>query len=533
MYTPPHDTGKITVKRLLMREVVEQHEHVVRPYASNYTSQERMRFDEVTQGGLLIDAPTLSGIANAILRPIARGAATANIANGWNNRRFYYMMEVDIRRTANSVSTEIVAGYTDYLGASLQTQAIDPNLKFYVNSQIVVSQVYSETSTGPAWVPMVSNNNQVVVPALMSGASTQRPTDLFNAPLIESTITDLMRAHGAVARPNVIGGDQVKLSRRSNLTPGEFLSSTLNAQRQSRGDVDFLGDADESRVLSGAASITSEADPTNSTILRTLMKASDFLNSGFFTYGDLLAMDDSGNLDSRVTVVFSRPETEWDAFNVHNTQHWAGGDATTLMGNKLASQFTKLAWDNLTLGVEFTATNLTPTHTVQCLITNMHLFSPNLDSRFYLDRVTAGIEGMVLAESAMMPGATISIRGAINPMGTTRMFVSIDGEPEVPFSFAVFGDTSVSPIMNPNMDNVMALSKDIRDLSFTTDHNYTANYTTHLRNKIEHITPSGVTAPQGAPSWGLQTHGNMQASRPRVPATPPPLAAGSGSKLSF
>ena len=512
--------AKLQVKRLLLREVLEQHSQISRPYASNYTSQERMKFDEVTQGGALIDESSLAGIANAILRPVARGVAEANIVGGWNNRRFYFFMEMDIARSKNSVNTEIVSGYTDYIGANMNTGTVDPNMRFYINNHLVINQVLAATGTGTGWVPMASSNNQVIVPPMMHGMSTQRPTDLFTGPLVESSVTELLQSHGAMVRPTVIGGEQIKLSRRANLTPASFLSSTLQAQRQARFTGDFLGDGEESAVLANAARRVGESDAASSTIIRNLINESNFLSSGFFTYGQLLSMDSTGTLDSRVNVVFNKEETQWDAFSVQNTQHWKGGDNTTLLANKLSTQLTKLALDNFSYGVEFAATNQTPTGQVQVVLTNMSLFSPELPFQMYHDRVVAGLEHMIMAECLMLPGASINIKASVNPMGTTRMFVSLDNEPEVPYSFPVFSDAMVSQVVNPSMEGVMALSKDLRDLSSMTDHTFQSNYTQVLPNQMK--TVMGTPAVSQMPDWSLRAKGNLHTQKPNTP-----------SKLSF
>lgn len=508
----------MNVKRLLLREVLEQQSQTITPYASSYTAEERNKFDEITRGGALIDQNSLSGIANAILRPNARAAATARVENGWTTRRFYFWMEMDIQRNANSVNTEIVSGFTDYLGASMQTASIDPQLKFYVNNHMVVNQVLSVTGAGNAssWVPMVSANNQVIVPTVLDGASTQRPTDLFTGPLIESSVTEIMSNAGAVAAPTLISGEQVKLSRRDNLTPGAFLANTLQSQRQARLTSSFMGAEDDMAVLSGAATRTNEHDAAASPILRNLMQESDFLRNGFFTYGELLGMDSTGNLDTRVEVVFNKAETVWDSFSAENTQHWNGGDHTTMVSKKLAVQFTKLALDNLCTGFEFTATNATPNGVMTVVITNMHLFSNSLPGEVYLDRISAGLEALLLAESFLMPMSTIQMRASVNPFGTTRMFTSIDGEPEVPYMLATFSDSVISAIVNPSMEAVMTLSSDLRGLSAITDHNFTSNYGQDPTQQMTNVmgTPGNYAAQQPAsgpmqsnPGWALDVGG--------------------------
>lgn len=513
----PHTHAAMNVKRLLLREVLEQHDQTIRPFASTYSVEERNKFDEVTQGGALIDASSLSGIASAILRPNARNAATAIVDNGWSTRRFYFWMEMDIQRSKNSVNTEIISGYTDYLGASTQSASIDPQLRFYVNNHLIVNQVLAVSGTGNGWVPMASANNQVIVPSVLSGASTQRPTDLFTTPLVESSVTELLTRHGAIARPTLVHGEQVKLSRRDNLDPASYLSNVLQSQRQSRITAGFMGEAEDITVLAGAATRTVEHEAGSSPILRNLMQESSFMANGFFTYGELLAMDSTKTLDSRVQVVFNRAETQWDTFANNNTQNWAGGDNTTLIANKLSMQFTKLALDNMCTGFEFSATNATPGGMIAVAMTNMHLFSPDMHPTHWLDRVTAGIEGMLRAECVMMPHSTISLRASVNPFGTTRMYISVDNEPEVPFMFATFSDSMVSAIVNPSMDAVMRLSADIRDISTMTDHNFMTNYDNVQQPHMQNIMGNQVNSlaqPTTNPGWALQAQGNFQRPAP-------------------
>lgn len=472
----------MNVKSLTLREVPGQNDMWLRPLSFNYTKQEVDNLDRVTNGGLLIDKNTISGVANNILRPSTMATAIANIQHGWYESRFLFIMEVDVRRNSNTLSTELVTGYTNYLGANIATRSIDPDMQFFVNNHVVISQTLCSTSMGNTWLPMITANNQVITPNVTANdnngnngeqLSTQRPEDLFSTVLMDSVVNNIMESHGGKLAPNsapIFGGTSVKMSRRANLDSGNYLSRVLETQRYNRSESDYLGD-NEMDVISQCARSTSEHSVQDNQVFTKLMRETMFMNSGSFTYGELLALDDYGSLDDRTNVLYiDRRNTGvvQQNYDATNTCGWGGADSTTLLGFKVGSQMVEILTECLVRACSFSVTNLTPDGSVMCVVENVNMmFQSNvgIDARIYYDRLVERIRMLAIAESSAMPGATFTIQGYATVNSVVQLDISIDGEPSVPYSYPVFGDSLFTPMVTNDINNVSMLSNDVRGLS--------------------------------------------------------------------
>lgn len=528
------------VKSLTLREVPPAPDMFLRPIAANYTPKDMVEFDNVTQGGVLIDKNTLAGVANSILKPAGDPTAITNIAQGWGASRFMFVMEIDIRRQTNSVSTEIISGYTNYMGVQPATGSIDPNMEFYVNNQVTVAQNVVHSSHGNTWIPMVTGNNQVFTPANVATTnthsgyatgdmlSTQRPADLFTVPMVDSVAAAVMSDYGQIA-PNTVprhGGEAIKLSRRSNLSAGSYLSSTLESQRSARRTADYMGDR-HMDLMNEAARNVSEHTISNNKVFLDLMRETRFLQSGMFTYSELIALDTTGTLDSRVNVFFTdnrNQSIQQYSYDRNNCDGWTGRDHATMIGLQISSQLPGILADCLVSDCTFSATNYTPNGQMVVAVETVNMLFPansGIDSRIYYDKLVHMIQLMLATEATMLGGGTLDIKAVASTTNSIRMDISIDGEPPVPKFYPVFSDSSISTMLNNSMDKVKMLSDDILSLSESTDAKMMNNLglgvgsTNQITNFTDNVTSvaSQHAAASPAPSWGLN-----------IPGTPAPAA---------
>ena len=505
----------MNVKSLTLREVPGQNDMWLRPLSFNYTEQEINNLNHVTNGGLLIDKNTISGVANNILRPSPMATAIANIQHGWNEGRFLFIMEVDVRRNSNMLSTELVTGYTNYLGANIATRSIDPDMQFFVNNHVVISQTMCSTGMGNVWLPMVTANDQVITPNVTNNnmdnqLSTQRPEDLFSTVLMDSVVTNIMETHGGTLAPNTsatYGGSAVKMSRRANLDSGNYLSRVLETQRSNRNESDYLGNHDLD-LISMCARSTSEHSVQDNQVFTKLLRETMFMESGGFTYGELLALDDYGSLDDRTSVLYIDRRGNniiQQNYDVTNTCGWGGADNTTLLGFKIGSQMVEILTDCLVRACSFSVTNLTPDGTVMCIVENVNMmFQSNagIDARVYYDKLVERIRMLAISESATMPGATFTIQGYATVNSAIQLDISIDGEPSVPYSYPVFGDSLFTPIVTNDIKNVNMLSSDVRGLSNMLDE--------RLNSQINHGATKQINSFSGVETQPAQWNSNYQ-----------------------
>lgn len=217
-----------------------------------YTPQFRRAYDIQTDGFTLdaleeriagtdrVTTDTVIGIAHSFLTPNAKADNDnpIGIINGWGagRCRFYLELEFDFGGLGSKIR-ECFMGYTDMDpvdGLSLQTQRINPDMRFYMNSVSHLKNQVIPTVDGKQNFFSVIDTSQILTNHDYQGARNNnqqlyrmRPDDLFST--MSTTHLDFGDNHD---QRTVMDIKAVKASRSSTIAPAymaKILDSYLSA----------------------------------------------------------------------------------------------------------------------------------------------------------------------------------------------------------------------------------------------------------------------------------------------------------------
>src|SRR5690606_19121326 len=111
------------IKKLFLAPCDTYDDVYLRSYEMRVSGRNMNVLAEVTEGGRTFAHTALAGVAGKMLRPTTSASSIAPIVNGWNERRYRFMMEV-VREDPfmpGQESVDIFSGYTDYMGVNEAT----------------------------------------------------------------------------------------------------------------------------------------------------------------------------------------------------------------------------------------------------------------------------------------------------------------------------------------------------------------------------------------------------------------------------
>lgn len=449
-----------------------------RPLISNFNEQERDAFTSITANHDRITPEIVGEVASQILRPQAQVGVDDLIAipNGWGQRRFNFMMRVDLVNGVSGTGAYIiVTGYTDHQDTSFGRH-LDPNMRLFINGVTEINVVDMQMPNG-AWTQyprIVSSNHVLVPPAIInngynsfgriSGLDLQRPIDVVGALSAMNEVADphtLVSDLRGTTSPTV---NAIQMSSRNNNVPTDYLCRTVNciraAELQSEGTsahdfAETLGPYSRSRTS------LRESYATSNPFLKWLNTDTQFGVERSITYGMLCAHQPG--LDNMVEVY-----TQGGAYQKSvvvergNTEQWTVATRETEIATMLCSALPSMMAMLTLTSVQFRISNMTLDGMLRVVVTDgMSFAGENLDISPYLHR----LEDRIFME--LMPGITnnnmiaVDIAGTVDLYGDSHMTVSFNGGPAVPYGMPTFCDALYTPMLVTSIQNFHNLASDI------------------------------------------------------------------------
>lgn len=449
-----------------------------RPLISNFNEQERDAFIQLTANHDRITPEIVGEVASQILRPQAQVNAHDLIAipNGWGQRRFNFMMRVDLVNGLHATGAYmIITGYTDHQDVSFG-QHLDPNMRLFINGITEINEVAVPMANG-AYVtyPRVVNSNHVLIPPAIinngyqtygrtNGLDLQRPIDVVGALSAMSEVADpgtLVNDLRGTISPAI---NTIQLSTRNNNVPSDYLCRTVNCIRAAELATEGTTAHDFAETLgpySRSRTSLRESYATSNQFLKWLNNDTMFGVERSITYGALCAHQPG--LDNLVEV-YTHGGAYQKSIVVErgNTEHWTVATRETEIATMLCSALPAMMSSLTLTSVQFRISNTTLDGQLRVVVTDgMSFAGENLDISPYLHR----LEDRIFME--LMPGITnnnmiaVDIAGTVDLYGDSHMTVSFNGGPAVPYGMPTFCDALYTPMLVTNIQSFHNLASDI------------------------------------------------------------------------
>lgn len=464
------------VTRLILREMGEYNDMPIRSFVTDYTPRRADELAEVTRGGQDINAGLLAGIAGRVIRPASRVEGTAAIVSGWGERRFLFIMTVELRKSDNSYMEEVLTGFTDHIGASVmdsRSVKLDREMTFHFNSRFKVRRIKAHGRDGAVWTGNISDNSQILARQsrasfstrggdARNGTMTMRPEDFFVRKSVSKGFLDAAGAEGFRDMRAGYGNQALKFSRRENTQSSQWLSRTLTAARDAVNN-DFL-DEDEPAVIAarGRAKVKEQLVSTDQ-VFREMAADTQIMESGFVTYGELLDMRDNRHLDEIVDVVMADRRTPMHRRG--DTENWGGSDNETVASTIIANAMPTILMNCMYSEAEFFATNDTISGEHFVKVSHIVPYLPETDLDEMFNQFVSMIQYDLLPDLFPEEHVLYEVRVKLSIMGECRIEISVEKGPFAQFTYPVFCDSVMSPIITETSEILDTLTKDIGNIS--------------------------------------------------------------------
>lgn len=457
------------VRRLFFREMGTYADLYTRPYSTEGDGTIVRDLDEATMGGRHIAPSVISGLATRILRPTAdvdRRHGRIEIPNGWSVRRFMFIMEVEVSRGSNSISVEIITGYTEHNEVITRSQNISEDTILRFNGMYTVNtmQVFGrygaqEQTSIREPIQLVSRRRK---PSYGIGGGGDNdtvrmcPEDLFTIKTQVPEFDELAHVEGYTDTRGTIMRP-LAASRRENNLSANYLTRALEAARDSH-EQDFLGDEDESDRMVRARGKVREPLLQNRRSFARLAEETSIMDSGYMTYGELLAMDP--DLDRIVEISFNDDRKSFIDHR-NNSENWDERTTEAICATIVAHSIPNLLMECMYAHARIESTNMTFSGRFESVAVKLHPYMEGVDLDENYNHLMSKINtellpGLILNDSQLVD---VTIECAI--YGDTVVEISIDGGRKERFVFPTFCDALAAPTVADSRDRLHVLANDI------------------------------------------------------------------------
>ena len=434
-----------------------------------------------TNNGHNVEAAMLSGCASQILRPIAQPSSTSDIVNGWNERRFRFMAMCSTNVMGRSFR-QIITGYTDHMGTTM-SGAVDPNMGLYINNTITLRQILSHGQNGPTSSWAVVDNSQIISDPTMSMApnggynnghfqkstkATLRPYDIFCR--AGTAVLEASDPGNVLDFRTSINNGLVK-SHRANTGAPTYLSKIFKAHKNATLESENTNHI--SMVTDAASATVHDGTLDDDTILSKLAYNTGLLSNGFVSYGDICRwvthFDDCATfINTNGVKRDGSSQFGTNDVNDGQSEYWHGADNETVTATILQNGVTGIMADTLLTGVWFHAHNSTASGEISVALNPSFPFKSfiegiNMDNflQIFLQRLV----NEILMDISMRNQIQFAVDMYVDILGETKIYISLDGGPSVPYIVPQFADSLFTPVVATHHSALSELSYDIESLA--------------------------------------------------------------------
>lgn len=468
--------GAVYIRKVVIRESGTYNDQFTRAYEAHLSAQSvNALANKAAESGMGVFRPsTLSGLASNMISISAAPESNVpiNIDNGWGNRRLLFFMDVLTEDLSGAQTVYFIQGYTNYVGLSLQSRSIDPNMVFYINN-IVVSRLMQPVNTpqGVMHKHSLVNTDHVLYDMQADPNNrqwTMRPQDIFH---VLTSHNFGMSAQGSTNNrpPNVLDNRNrlhsvPQMSRRTNAIASNYASNLVGGFLQAAESVNPV--AAPTETYDAAGNVVGETTINLNPFMLALSKrrSSGFIG-GTFYWRDLLALDQ--NVERVLTVATAGPTQIRQQHSAGMTSDWSGANVETKYAATISQAIPALMLECMLYQVAFTSNNMMRVegnfngiYTLMSNGTSMHGGSAVGDMETFKTR----LEIEVLKDISYNNQQKFDIRVQSSVFGDTWVSISIDGGPYVDFVTPTFCDGVITPVLTHSYGKIENMASSIDNL---------------------------------------------------------------------
>lgn len=421
-----------------------------------------------------ITAGAFGSMTNQLIQPQLQPERPIAITNGWETHRFRWFMILKHVDPMGIETFHLLSGGTDHRGIS-PSGHLDPNMVFYINGTMAMRTSVYHTPTGNRTLFNVSDASQLLYREPNSGGIRAqekqfrfRPADIFST-MDTTQVQSEMGAMNVMDARNLVT-ELPTLSRRSNAVPTQFLSNMFDTYRKAQSYED-LGQS-EDYILNEARTESLEPNAQDNPFINIICQRRGVMNTSWFTWGDLLAIDPNVSDDkiTQVVVMGSARQVINTDYNIAGqSRPWS--DASTRHPQVAAILAQSVPSIMMELGlseVGFHATNRTMDGQPFIVATNFNSFAGlagvQLDMSQQLEMFKSRVWDRVLRGISFNNQQDFAIQGNMNLLGESILEIQLLDNETYRYSVPSFQDALLSPLITVNQNRPVEIASDMQHL---------------------------------------------------------------------
>lgn len=449
-------------------ETGSYHDMTIRPYQTHIDPISIAQFNEVTANGTQLKSSAIAPVAGQIVRPRAESMGVAKIDEGWDYRRWRFMMAVERPGYAGATTMQYLTGYTDPVDHSYGNRT-NPHMRLYFNSSITTRKVLHQTNYGSQYMTQVEDASQILLggykPAfngfdqsMPEVQATIRPFDVFaSLQTSHSDPSGLAITHDL--RSSFAEG--IKKSTYKNNSAPIYLSNMMNVLNDAYARADDASDI--SGVYGHAVELQRKDTVTSDPFLSLAMRQTSLMEGGSMTYHELCQMspgvDNIANFHYHDAVSLANSHTRM------SSEHWAGSTNETVMATILSQSIPAVMMDLMLTQVHIEATNRTYDSSLELRVTGAKSFAEGVDLTPYLQLLISRLKVEVFQTLTLNNQIDFFADISVNLIADTHINISVSGGPLTPYCVPSFCDGAFSPMLTNDMNSLRYLAADIESLN--------------------------------------------------------------------
>lgn len=441
---------------------------------------------EKTQSGTVFTPTAVSGLAGTILAPANKPSGEAIIKNGWDGKRFRFVLILDVF-VGNISYVQIATGYTDYQGATANN--IDPNLELYFNSFQTFVKKVKITPKGVTTVLLPHDVTQLVKtqPKSPQGSFLYdhmnpfleqrllRPQDVFNHLTFNminkglefpgNAINVASSPYSEMCDTRTQPSGVLTASNRKNNNSTSYISSLLtgfSAAKKAHKDTTSYNLYTEASV---SKEIADKHLASNRTIYKIGTTFQDFTKRGYLTYKEIQMVIPELSFVTKILT--------FDQVKKVRMPHLAGGSESLGIVSKeshasviLANSLPDLMIDSLLGQVAFMATN----NYVDGLIKFTWVDDDAAKALTegiepFINKFVYRLTNEVLFELSNQGATRFELHVFADITDDIRITIGFDGNRPEPYVIPAFCDSIFSPIIGENAADLDTLATSMESLA--------------------------------------------------------------------
>ena len=453
--------SQVSLVELILQETGTFDSQYIRPYTAEISSDGLSRLTNRVNNyssnipNATIGSELIAGLCSGIVAPATEIEAPVGIINGWNERRFRFLLTVEEKNAFGSVVHHF-QGYSEYFAIS-HGDLIDPNMNFFINSYVTISRVQDKHTPGlfsDAVIKSKILTDGRLVDTENTGLYTMRHPDLF-AGLAKSYVNQAFPSSQYTdIRLSNQGNAVIPIDRVDCGIPSHYLSNTIDIHRNAQ--MTAQSGFDESSLFDRAFSMAHERDALENRFIRDL--TNNFAPGSIFpkidfTINNLITLDPT--FASRIHYT---PVDDPGALSQSNCfASWADRSIETRVASILGTAIPALMLDCGLVTVNFTSTNMTINGEVNTRMlspgTTINSFNQIGFYNLFIGRYNREIH----PDITQMNQIPISVSVAGDIKNELQVVVSVAGGPLYEYRYPCFCDGLMQPVLSRSEANFNAM----------------------------------------------------------------------------